>query len=57
LTAFPEIRHDRIEVPWNTLGMVYDYEEAQQQTATLVFGQPRGPAPPMKVEPATMQRT
>jgi hypothetical protein len=55
IAAYPAIRHDRIEIPWNTLGMVYDYEEAQQQTATLVFGQPRGPAPPMKIEPATMQ--
>ncbi|MCT8175448.1 hypothetical protein [Variovorax sp. CY25R-8] len=53
ITAFPEIRHDRIEIPWNTLGMVYG--DAQLETCTLVFGQPRGPASPMKVAPATMQ--
>jgi hypothetical protein len=52
ISAFAEIRHDRIEVPWNTLGMVYG--EAQLETGTLVFGQPRGPAPLMKVAPATM---
>ncbi len=47
------IRHDRIEIPWNTLGMVYG--EGQQQTSTLVLGFPRGmAAPTLKVMPATM---
>lgn len=31
------------------------YGDAQLETCTLVFGQPRGPAPPMKVAPATIQ--
>lgn len=49
-----EIRHDRIETPWNTLGMVYG-EDNQQQTCTLVLGFPRGmAAPTLKVMPATM---
>jgi hypothetical protein len=49
-----EIRHDRIEIPWNTLGMVYG-EDNQQQTCTLVLGFPRDvKAPPLKVMPATM---
>ena len=48
------IRHGRIEIPWNTLGMVYG-EDNQQQTSTLVLGFPRGTkAPPLKVMPATM---
>jgi hypothetical protein len=48
-----EIRHDRIEIPWNTLGLVYG--EGQLQTTTLVLGFPRGmDAPPLKVMPATM---
>jgi hypothetical protein len=34
------IRHDRIEVPWNTLGLVYG-EDNQRMTPTLVFGFPR----------------
>ena len=47
------IRHDRIETPWNTLGMVYG--EGQLQTHTLVLGFPRGmKAPSLKVTPATM---
>lgn len=47
------IRHDRIEIPWNTLGLVYG--EGQLQTDTLVLGFPRGmKAPPLKVMPATM---
>jgi hypothetical protein len=49
-----EIRHDRIETPWNTLGMVYG-EDNQRQTSTLVLGFPRGmKAPPLKLMPATM---
>jgi len=48
------VRHDRIEIPWNTLGLVYG-EENQAQTATLVLGFPRGmKAPSLKVMPATM---
>ncbi|MBK7617016.1 MAG: hypothetical protein IPJ08_22200 [Burkholderiales bacterium] len=47
------IRHDRIEIPWNTLGMVYG--EGQLQTDTLMLGFPRGmTAPTLKVMPATM---
>lgn len=46
------IRHDRIEIPWNTLGLVYG--EGQLQTDTLVLGFPRGmKAPPLKVMPVT----
>lgn len=43
-----EIRHDLIEVPWNTLGLVYG-EENQLRTPTLVLGFPRGmqAKPPM----------
>jgi len=49
-----EIRHDRIEIPWNTLGLVYG-QDNQQQTRTLVQGFPRGmKAPPLKVMPVTM---
>jgi hypothetical protein len=47
------VRHDCIEVPWNSLGLVYGAEN-QLQTATLVLGFPRGmQAPPLKVFPAT----
>ena len=42
------IRHDAVENPWNTLGLVYG--EGQLQTATLVLGFPRGlAAPKLKV--------
>lgn len=51
-------RHDRIEVPWNTLGFIYG-DENRRQTKTLVLGYPprqRGQeAPVMKVTPATMK--
>jgi len=48
------IRHDRIEIAWNSLGLVYG-EDNQAQTATLVLGFPRGiKATPLKVMPATM---
>lgn len=47
------VRHDSIEVPWNTLGMVYG--EGQLETATLSYISPR-PAnePTLKVMPASM---
>lgn len=49
------IRHDRIAVPWNTLGMVYG-EDNQRMTPTLVFGFPRPPnLPTLKVFPAHME--
>lgn len=49
------VRHDRIEVPWNTLGMVYG-EENQRMTPTLVFGFPRPRnLPTLKVFPASME--
>lgn len=38
------IRHDAVEIPWNTIGLVYG--EGQLQTATLVLGFPRGVAAP-----------
>lgn len=48
------VRHDRIEVPWNTLGMVYG-EDNQRMTPTLVFGFPRPRnLPTLKVFPASM---
>lgn len=51
-------RHDRIEVPWNTLGFIYG-DENRRQTKTLVLGYPprqRGlEAPVMKIAPATMK--
>jgi len=47
------IHHDRIEVPWNTLGFVHG-EENQRQTWTLMWTRRRN-APLWKVFPATMQ--
>jgi hypothetical protein len=38
------VRHDAVEHPWNTLGLVYG--DAQLHTATLVLGFPRGMAAP-----------
>jgi hypothetical protein len=38
------IRHDAVEQPWNTLGLVYG--DGQPETATLVLGFPRGMAAP-----------
>jgi len=49
-----EIRHDHIEVPWNTLGLVYG-EDNQQQTWTLLYKDLAGRnAEPMKVVPESM---
>jgi hypothetical protein len=39
------IRHDRIEVPWNSLGFIHG-ESNKLTTATLVLGFPRGSAAP-----------
>ena len=48
------IRHDSVEVPWNTLGMVYG-EDNQRMTPTLVYGFPRPRnLPTLKVRPDTM---
>ncbi len=45
----PSIRHNRVEIPWNTLGLVYG-DDGQKQTSTLVLGFPRGlHPPPLKV--------
>lgn len=53
--AHCSIRHDIVERPWNTLGLVYG-EENQLQTSTLVLGFPRGMnAPPLKIMPTTMK--
>jgi hypothetical protein len=52
MKCYPAIRHDRIEVPWNTFGFVWG-DEAQLQTKTLTFTHPRGNLPAMKVTPAT----
>jgi hypothetical protein len=53
-----DVRHDRIEVPWNRLGFIYG-DDNQKQTTTLVLGYPprqRGhKASVMKVTPATMK--
>lgn len=38
------VRHEAVERPWNTLGLVYG--DAQLHTATLVLGFPRGMAAP-----------
>lgn len=47
------IRHDSVEVPWNTLGMVYG--EGQLETPTLVYGFPRPRnLPTLKLRPETM---
>lgn len=49
------IRHDRVEVPWNTLDLVYG-EEAQKETTTLGLITPRGrQAAPLKITPASME--
>jgi len=52
IKCYPTIRHNRIEVPWNTFGFVWG-DEAQQQTATLSLTHPRGNLPAMKVTPST----
>ncbi len=39
------IRHDRIEIPWNSLGFIYG-ESNRLRTATVVLGFPRGRAAP-----------
>ena len=54
IKVYAEVRHDRIEIPWNTLGFVYDLDEAQQQTWTLKLDRPRN-APILKIVPASME--
>ena len=41
INVYAEVRHDCVERPWNTLGFVYDLDEAQQQTWTLKINRPR----------------
>jgi hypothetical protein len=53
IKCYPAIRHDCIEIPWNTFGFIYG-EESQQQTATLTYIFPRGNLPSLKVIPASM---
>lgn len=54
INCYAKVRHDRIEVPWNTLGMVYG-EDNQLQTWTLLY---RGRADPklplLTVNPESM---
>jgi len=47
-----DIRHDCVEVPWNTLGMVYG-EEAQRITPTLTLHPRPRNLPSLKVIPAS----
>lgn len=48
-----EIRHDCIEIPWNSLGFIYG-EDSQQQTWTLMLPRLRN-APVLKVFPDSMK--
>lgn len=49
------IRHDQVEVPWNTLGLIYG-EDARKETTTLGLLTPRGrQAVPLKVAPESME--
>lgn len=51
IKCYAEVRHDRIEVPWNTLGMVYG-EDNQLQTWTLLYkGRADPKLPVLKVHP------
>lgn len=54
IKCYAEVRHDRIEVPWNTLGFVYG-EDNRRQTWTLNYKDMADPqSAPMKVVPASM---
>jgi hypothetical protein len=54
IKCYAEVRHDRIEIPWNTLGMVYG-EDNQRQTWTLNYKDMAGlQASPMKVVPESI---
>lgn len=54
IKCYAEVRHDRIEVPWNTLGLVYG-EDNQRQTWTLNYKDMGGlQAVPMQVAPESM---
>lgn len=54
IKCYAEVRHDRIEVPWNTLGMVYG-EDNQLQTWTLLYkGRADPKLPVLKVNPESM---
>lgn len=54
INVYAEVRHDCIEIPWNTFGFVYNLDEAQEQTGTLMLRRP--PAEPiLKVFPASME--
>lgn len=47
------IRHDRIEIPWNSLGFIYG-KENQDQSWTMMLQRPRN-APTLKVFPASLE--
>lgn len=54
IKCYAELRHDRIEVPWNALGLVYG-EDNQRQTWTLSYKNMAGvQAAPMQVVPESM---
>jgi hypothetical protein len=54
IKCIPEIRHNKIEIPWNTFGFIYG-EDAQKQNGTLAYYRPRGNLPMLKITPATMK--
>jgi len=54
MKCYPAVRHEVIEVPWNTFGFVWG-EEAQRQTATLTYTHPRGNLPVIKVAPSSLK--
>lgn len=54
IKCYAQIRHDRIEIPWNTFGFVYG-EDNQKQTWTLNYKNMRGTeAAEMRVVPESM---
>lgn len=54
IKCYAEVRHDRIEIPWNTLGLVYG-EDNQRQTWTLNYKDMAGPqAELMQIAPESM---
>lgn len=54
INCYAKVRHDRIELPWNTLGMVYG-EDNQLQTWTLLYkGRADPKLPLLKVNPESM---
>jgi hypothetical protein len=53
INCFAAIRHGQVEVPWNTLGMVYG--EAQMQTWTLQYKPRPRNLPPMTVSVTSVE--